>query len=70
MRLTIREAAQILEVSEQGLRLWIATGRCPFGFVINENIKRKTYWVSKEKLYEFVGNNNKCPEAAATTNRA
>lgn len=70
MRLSIHEAARILEISEQGLRLWIATGKCPFGMVINENTQRKTYWVGKEKLDEFLRTNNKCPEAAATTNRA
>lgn len=70
MRITIQEAAKILKISEQGLRLWIATGRCPFGIVINESPHRKTYWVGKEKLYKFLGTNDKCPEAAATTNRA
>ena len=67
MRITIQEAAKILRISEQGLRLWIASGKCPFGIVINENKSRKTYWVGKEKLYEFIGTNKSCPEVAATT---
>jgi len=53
MRIKVADAARILEVPEQSLRLWIAKGTCPFGSVMIEKKSRNgrnTYYINEERL--------------------
>lgn len=56
MRLTIKEAAQKLDMPEQGLREWCKRG-CPFGEVLHEQKSRhgrRTYYINSERLERYL----------------
>lgn len=50
MTLTIPQAAQILGMSRQTLRVWIQKGKCPFGTIISEGKKKKCYYVDETRM--------------------
>lgn len=56
--MTIPQAARQLRLSEQLLRCWIQSGRCPFGYIIREG-QRNTYLVVDEQLKQFIEGENR-----------
>ena len=57
MRVKIKDAAERLGLPEQTLRMWIQTGRCPFGSVVIEMKSkggRRTYYVNSELLEQYL----------------
>ena len=57
MRTTIKAAAEKLEVPEQSLRIWIISGKCPFGEVLIDRKSRngkRTYYICTERLEKYL----------------
>ena len=52
-KLTLPQAAQRLNLSQQLLRVWIQKGNCPFGIIIREG-QRKTYLINPVALKKFM----------------
>lgn len=55
-RLTVKQAAQKLDLPPQAIRSWVTQGTCPFGSVIYDKKSkngRRTYYINGEllKLY-------------------
>lgn len=51
----ISEAAQQLGCSVLFLREWIATGRCPFGAMVNiSGGKRRTFYINEEAFRKYL----------------
>lgn len=53
-RITIKEAAELLGVSEQLLRMGLRNGNFPFGTAIKTS-SRYTYYISTTKLLDYIG---------------
>lgn len=60
--MTIQQVAKQLRLSEQLVRVWIANGNCPFGYIIrqkNGRTGRNTYYINEQALKDFIeGKNN------------
>lgn len=57
MRLTIKEAAERLDIPPQALRVWLQKENCPFGEVLHEQKSRhgrRTYYVNSERLERYL----------------
>ena len=54
----IAEAAKQLRLSQQLVRVWIANGTCPFGYVIRDG-SRRTYYINEAELRRFIEGENK-----------
>ncbi|HWQ42774.1 MAG TPA: hypothetical protein VN456_12165 [Desulfosporosinus sp.] len=52
--LSIKEAAKILNISEQFIRIGLQRGILPFGHAVKMSTKW-TYHISKHKLFEYLG---------------
>ena len=56
MRVTTKEAATLLGIPEQSLRLWLQKG-APFGEVMidkRNKYGRRTYYICKERLERYI----------------
>lgn len=53
-RLSTKEAAALMDVSEQFIRIGLQRGILPFGYAIKQT-KRWTYFISAEKFTEATG---------------
>ena len=53
-RLSVNEAAQLMNASNQFLRLGLQEGRFPFGWAVKTSTKW-TYFISKSKFEECTG---------------
>ena len=53
-RLTVTEAARIMDVDPQFLRLALQQGRFPFGVAVKCR-KRYAYYVNKQKFESYIG---------------
>lgn len=51
--MTIKQAAQQLNLSEQLIRVWIQNGTCPFGYIVRPG-ERNTYFVNEAELKKFI----------------
>lgn len=51
--MTIKQAAQQLNLSEQLIRVWIQNGTCPFGYIVRHG-ERNTYFVNEAELKKFI----------------
>jgi hypothetical protein len=61
MRIKVKEAASRLGLPEQTLRVWLASGKCPFGMVIlagKGKGGRKTYYINGERLNNYLNGGN------------
>lgn len=54
MRMTIKEAAGLLKLSEMALRCGLRDGVFPFGYAVKTSSKY-TYHISRYKLFEYLG---------------
>lgn len=53
--LTIEEAAALMGVSRQFIRVGLQKGVLPFGYAVQVSSKRYTYFISKQKFKEYTG---------------
>lgn len=53
--LTIEEAADLMGVSRQFIRVGLQKGVLPFGYAVQVSSKRYTYFISKQKFKEYTG---------------
>lgn len=53
--ITIAEAARLMGVSQQFVRVGLQKGILPFGYAVQVSAGRYTYFVSKEKFMEHTG---------------
>jgi hypothetical protein len=56
--MTVREAAAILEKSQQFIRVGLQMGILPFGNAVKMSTKW-TYYISPTRLHEYVGGDKK-----------
>lgn len=54
-KLTVAEAANLMGVSQQFIRIGLQRGLLPFGTAVQISRKRYTYFISKQKLNEYLG---------------
>jgi len=57
-RISIEEAAQMLGMSKQAVRILMNTKQVDIGFVTGNG--RKTYVIFREKLNKLIGKESKC----------
>lgn len=55
VNITVKEAAQLMSVGPQFVRVGIQQGVLPFGSAVKINGDRYTYYISPSKLAEYVG---------------
>lgn len=53
MRVTVKQAAKLLGVSEQFIRIGLQQGTLPIGCAVKMS-ERYTYYISKKKLEEYI----------------
>lgn len=53
--LTIEEAARLMGVSRQFVRVGLQRGLLPFGYAVQISTDRYTYFISKQKFAEYTG---------------
>lgn len=52
---TIAEAARLMGVSQQFVRVGLQKGILPFGYAVQVSASRYTYFISKQKFAEHTG---------------
>lgn len=57
-RISIKEAATVLGVSEQFLRVWLRDENPPFGKAVKMSPKRWTYYINQKRLDQYVAGEN------------
>jgi hypothetical protein len=55
MQLSVKETAELLNKSQQFVRIGLQRGILPFGYAIQISGKKYTYHISKKKVYEYLG---------------
>ncbi len=53
--MTVTEAAELMGVSPQFVRVGLQKGVLPFGYAVQVSSKRYTYFISKQKFKEYTG---------------
>lgn len=53
--ITIAEAAKLMGVSRQFIRIGLQKGILPFGYAVQVSADRFTYFISKQKFFEHTG---------------
>ena len=53
--ITIAEAARLMGVSQQFVRVGLQKGILPFGYAVQVSADRYTYFISKQKFIEHTG---------------
>ena len=54
-KLSIERAAELMEVSQQYVRIGIQQGILPFGCAVKVSGSRYTYYISPKKFTEYTG---------------
>lgn len=54
-RVTIQEAAKLLDISEQCLRVGLQQDKFPFGHAIKSSEKRFVYYINRKRLEVYLG---------------
>lgn len=54
-KMTIAEASKLMDVSQQFIRVGLQKGRFPFGYAVQISASRYTYFISREKFFEYTG---------------
>ena len=53
--MTVRECAEVLGIGEQTLREALKQNKFPFGVAVKTTENRWTFWISKNKVEEYIG---------------
>ena len=56
VKMTVREAAQLLEVSEQFVRCGLRQGVFPWGYAVRISPNRYTYYINRKGVETWLGN--------------
>lgn len=56
-RVTIQEAARLLDIPEQCLRVGLQQGKFSFGHAIKSSPHRYTYYINRKRLDVYLGGN-------------
>lgn len=62
MRITVAQAADLLNVSQQFIRVGLQNGTLPIGSAVKMS-SRWTYHISEHLLEQYTGNNNRKDKA-------
>lgn len=54
-RLSTKKAAELMNVSEQFIRIGLQQGKLPFGYAVQMSPRRWTYYISPAKFTEVTG---------------
>lgn len=54
-KITIAEAAELMDVSQQFVRVGLQQGVLPFGYAVKISSGRYTYFISRQKFAEYTG---------------
>jgi hypothetical protein len=54
-KITIKKAADILDCSEQFLRVALQQGKLPFGTAVKMSKHNFTYYINPNQFYSFIG---------------
>lgn len=54
-KITIAEASKLMGVSRQYIRVGLQKGIFPFGYAVQVSADRYTYFISKQKFFEYTG---------------
>jgi hypothetical protein len=54
-KITIKKAAELLNCSEQFLRVALQQGKLPFGTAVKMSKRNYTYYINPNQFYEFIG---------------
>jgi hypothetical protein len=54
-KITIAEAAELMYVSQQFVRVGLQQGVFPFGYAVKISSGRYTYFISRQKFAEYTG---------------
>ena len=54
-KMTIGEAAELMGVSKQFVRVGLQKGIFPWGYAVQVSSERYTYFISRQKFYETEG---------------
>ena len=57
MRVKVQTAAKALGISAQSVRLWLKSGKCPFGQAFRGQGKSYIYYINEIALNEYIGRN-------------
>lgn len=57
-RMTVKEAAEIMRVSQMFVRIGLREGKLPFGVAVKTS-EKWTYYISPKKFHEYVGYSHK-----------
>ena len=58
-RMSVSEAAKVMECSPQMIRIGLQRGILPFGYAVKMSC-RYTYHISANKIYEYLGKEKSC----------
>ena len=53
--MTVAKAAEMMGVSQQFIRVGLQKGVLPFGSAVQITRKKFTYFISRQKFYEYLG---------------
>ncbi len=54
-KITTKQAAELMGVSEQFVRYGLRSGKLPFGAAVQVTGKRYSYYISPDRFYNFIG---------------
>ena len=60
--ITVAEAAKLMGVSQQFVRVGLQKGILPFGYAVQISKNRYTYFISRQKFSEHTGINVLCAD--------
>lgn len=55
MRMSVAEAAKLMDKSQQFVRIGLQRNRLPFGAAVQNESGRWSYHISPNKFYEYMG---------------
>lgn len=53
--MTVDEASELMGVSKQFVRVGLQKGILPFGYAVQISTGRFTYFISRQKFFEYTG---------------
>ena len=53
--ISVSKASKLMGVSAQFIRIGLQRGILPFGYAVQISTNRFTYFISKQKFYEYTG---------------
>lgn len=64
-KITIKKAAELLNCSEQFIRVALQQGKLPFGIAVKMSKRNYTYYINPKQFYEYL----RLPEASCIADK-